>query len=537
MNFPPYKKVVLVILDGFGVASFSHGNAIALAEPKSLDHLVATYPTISILASGPVVGLPWGEVGNSEVGHLNIGAGRIVGQDLPRINAAIQDRSFFKNQALIDACEHVKKNNSKLHLIGLVSSGGVHSSEDHLYALLGLAVEQGVKEVYVHMFTDGRDTGEKEAFDTVKKVNRKISEIGVGKIATISGRFYAMDRANHWDQTEMTYQAIVNGIGVAADSAEDAVLNSYNQNVYDEMIPPTAVIVREEGHGGMHPVAKVEVNDACIMFNFRSDRALQITQAFVQPELMDIPKKHNVIPNLFFVTMSEYFFGLPVHVAFPPMNLKNNLADYISQNGLTQFHIAESEKYAHVTSFFNGGASEAFKGEERKIVASPENNKNYALHPEMSGAELTEILIDKIKNSDFNFYLANFANPDMVGHTGNLQSGIRAVQYIDRFLHEIAQAVLSVGAALIITADHGNIENLVNVKTGEIDKEHSTSPVPFILVAKEFEIDPPKDRDYLSLSGHVPVGVVSDIAPTILELMGLAKPPEMNGVSLLSVLH
>ncbi len=532
-----YKKVVLVVLDGFGVASYSHGNAIALAEPDSLDNLVAHYPSVSLLASGPVVGLPWGEVGNSEVGHLNIGAGRIVGQDLPRINAAIQDHTFFKNEALLAACEHVKKNSSKLHLLGMVSIGGVHSSEEHLYALLGLAAKQGIKDVYIHMFTDGRDTGEKEAYNTLKKVARRIQEIGVGQIATVTGRFYAMDRANHWDQTEMTYQAMVAGTGAAADSAEDAVLNSYNQNIYDEMIPPTAIIDRALGEGGMHPVATISDNDAAIFFNYRSDRALQLTQAFVQPEVMDIPKKHPRLENLYFVTMSEYFFGLPVHVAFPPINLQNNLAEVISKNNLTQFHIAESEKYAHVTSFFNGGRTEPLSGEERKIVSSPENNKNYAAHPEMSGPVLTEILVDKIKNADFNFYLANFANPDMVGHTGNLLSAVKAVQYIDRFLQQIAEATLEVGAVLIITADHGNIEAMIDLKTGAIDKEHSTSPVPFVLVAKDFEFEKIKDRDYLALSSHTPIGIVSDIAPTILELFGLPVPKEMNGVSLLSELE
>lgn len=537
MKHKPYKKVVLVVLDGFGVASYSHGNAIALAEPDSLDNLVAHYPSASLLASGPVVGLPWGEVGNSEVGHLNIGAGRIVGQDLPRINAAIQDKTFFDNKAFLAACEHVKKNSSKLHLLGMVSIGGVHSSEEHLYALLGLAAKQGIKEVYIHMFTDGRDTGEKEAYDTLKKVHRRIEEIGVGKIATVTGRFYAMDRANHWDQTEMTYQAMVNGAGVAADTAEDAILNSYNQNVYDEMIPPTAIIEREQGEGGMHPVAKISDNDAAIFFNYRSDRALQLTQAFVQPEVMDLPKKHAPLQNLYFVTMSEYFFGLPVHVAFPPINLQNNLAEVLSKNKLTQFHIAESEKFAHVTSFFNGGRTEPFPGEDRKIVSSPENNKNYAAHPEMSGPELTEILIDKIKNENFNFYLANYANPDMVGHTGNLQSGIKAVQYIDRFLQQITEAVLEVGGVLIITADHGNIESMINLKTGAIDKEHSTSPVPFLLIAKEFEFPQFKGRDYLALSSHTPVGVVSDVAPTILDLLGLPIPKEMNGVSLLKELE
>lgn len=536
MTFQPFKKVVLVVLDGFGVASYSHGNAIALARPESLDRLISHYPAITLLASGPVVGLPWGEVGNSEVGHLNIGAGRIVGQDLPRINRAIQDRSFFRNEAFLQACEHVKKNNSNLHLMGMVSAGGVHSSEEHLHALLGLAAEQNVQKVFIHMFTDGRDTGEKEGFDILKKLQEKIREIGVGTIATISGRFYAMDRGKHWDQTELTYQVMTTGTGNAADTAEDAILNSYNQNVFDEMIVPTAIIERKPGEGGMHPVGIVADNDAVIFFNYRSDRALQLTQAFVQPEKMGIEKKHAPLQNLFFVTMTEYYFGMPVHVAFPSINLGNNLAEVISEKGLKQFHIAESEKYAHVTSFFNGGRSEPFPGEERKIVSSPENNRNYEANPEMSGPELTEILVDKIKTGDFTLYVANYANGDMVGHTGNLEAGIKAVHYLDRFLQELADATLEVGGALIITADHGNIEVMINKKTAEIDKEHSTSPVPFILVAKEFEFPEPKDRDYLSLSAHTPAGIVSDVAPTILELLNMQQPKEMNGRSLLEVL-
>lgn len=536
MTIEPFKKVVLVVLDGFGVASYNHGNAIALAQPQSLDRLISHYPAMTLLASGPVVGLPWGEVGNSEVGHLNIGAGRIVGQDMPRINTAIQDRSFFKNPEFLAACEHVKRNNSKLHIMGLVSSGGVHSSEEHLHALLGLASEQGIEKVYIHVFTDGRDTGEKDAFEIIKKLELKIREIGVGTIATVMGRFYALDRGQHWNQTEQAYQVLTQGIGNAADTAEDAILNSYNQNIYDEMIIPTAIIEREPGESGMRPIAKIEDNDAVIFFNFRSDRALQLTQAFVEPEKIDFAKKHAPLQNLFFVTMTEYFFGLPVHVAFPSVNLGNNLAQIISEHKLKQFHIAESEKYAHVTSFFNGGRSEPFPGEERKIVSSPENNRNYELHPEMSGPQLTETLLDKIRKEDFTFYLANYANPDMVGHTGNLEAGIKTVHYIDRFLQEIADATLEVGGALIITADHGNIESMINRKTGQIDKEHSTSPVPFVLVAKEFELSQPKSRDYLSLSAHTPVGIVSDIAPTILELLGLPQPKEMNGRSLLGVL-
>lgn len=533
MEYPKYKKVVLLVLDGFGIASYSHGNAIALAGPDHLDSLVANYPSTTLLASGPVVGLPWGEVGNSEVGHLNIGAGRIVGQDLPRINSAIQDKSFFKNEALLQACEHAKQNNSNLHLMGMVSAGGVHSSEDHIYALLGLAAEQGLKNVFIHMFTDGRDTNEKEALNSLKTLKRKIDQTGVGTIATVTGRFYAMDRGKHWEQTEMTYQMLVNGTGVAADSAEEAVLNSYNQNIYDEMIPPTAIINREEGQSGMHPVAKIADNDAVVFFNFRSDRALQLTEAFVKPEAMDIAKKHEPLNNLFFVTMTEYFFGLPVHVAFPSVNLQNNLAEVVSKNKMRQFHIAESEKYAHVTSFFNGGVSEPFPGEERKIVNSPVDNKNYADNPQMGGPELTEVLVEKIKNEDFNFYLANFASGDMVGHTGVLDAGVKAVQFLDHFIQQITEATLSVGGVLLITADHGNIESMINLKTGQIDKEHSTSPVPFLLVSKEFEFSKPKDRNYLSLSSHPPSGVVSDIAPSILELLDIPKPEEMDGVTLL----
>lgn len=536
MNHKIYKKVVLVVLDGFGVASYNHGNAVALANPEVLHDLVAHYPSATLLASGPVVGLPWGEVGNSEVGHLNMGAGRIVGQDLPRINSAIQNKTFFKNKAFLDAAVHVKQNNSKLHIMGMLSSGNVHSSDEHIYALLGFAAEQGITEVFVHIFTDGRDTKEKVALDSIKKLNQKIREIEVGKIATLTGRFYAMDRARHYEQTEMTYLAMVKGQGSSAETAEDAVLNSYNQEIYDEMIHPTVIIERSLD-GGMHPVTTIGNNDAVIFTNFRSDRALQLTQAFVRPSDMTIENPHQPLENLFFVTMTEYFTDLPVSVAFSAANLKNNLAELLSNKGLKQFHIAESEKYAHVTSFFNGGLSTALPLEDRKIISSPENNKNYDKHPEMSGMELTEYLTEQILKQDYNFYLANYANPDMVGHTGNLPAGIKAVQYIDRFLKKIAEAVLTVDGVLIITGDHGNIEQMMNLKTGAIDKEHTTNPVPFILIAKEFEYDKPKERDYLSLSSYTPSGVVSDIAPTILELFDVEKPVEMNAISLLETME
>jgi 2,3-bisphosphoglycerate-independent phosphoglycerate mutase len=531
MTHKTYTKVVLIVLDGFGVATYNHGNAVALANPETLNFIVANYPSLTLQASGPLVGLPWGEVGNSEVGHLNIGAGRIVGQDLPRINSAISDHSFFKNQVLLEACEHVVKNNSKLHLIGMISPGGVHSSDEHLYALLGLAAEQAISNVYIHMFTDGRDTPEKAALDSLQKLRARIATIGVGKIATITGRFYAMDRGKHWDQTFLTYQALVHGSGSSAYTAEDAILDSYNQSIFDEMIKPTVLVERSDD-GGIHPVATIGDNDAVVYFNFRSDRALQLTQAFVAPEMTGIEPKPTPPQNLYFATMTEYFFGLPAHVAFPATNLQNNLAEFASKQGLKQFHIAESEKYAHVTSFFNGGTSEPYPGEERVIVTSPNNAKNYSDHPEMSGLELTDVLLEKITTTDINLFIVNYASPDMVGHTGNLQAAIKAVQYIDRFLQKIMQATLAAEAVLIITADHGNVEEMINLKTGEINKDHTTNPVPFLLVANEFKFLAQTNGNYLSLSGRIPQGVVSDVAPTILDLFGLEKPSEMNGINL-----
>ncbi len=526
-----YKKIVLVVLDGFGVATYGHGNAIALANPDALNSMVAHYPSLTLLASGPVVGLPWGEMGNSEVGHLNMGAGRIVGQDLPRINESISNGSFFKNEVFLEAINHVKTNNSKLHLLGMVSEGNVHSSSEHLYALLGLAAEQGVKEVYIHMVTDGRDTGEKVALESVQKLISKISEVGVGKIATIAGRFYALDRGGHWEQTEATYKAMVQGAGAAADSAEDAILNNYARNIYDEMIPPTVIVTRSDD-GSIHPTATVSANDAVIFFNFRSDRAIQLTEAFMKPELMEIEKKHAVVENLFFVTMTEYFQDLPVHVAFKAISLKNNLAEVLANSGYKQYHIAESEKYAHVTSFFNGGVNQHLVGEDRTIVQSPINDKNYTDRPQMSGIELADKLVHKILEEDYHFYLANFANADMVGHTGDIEASVKAVQYLDRFLEQIMKATLSIDALLIITADHGNIEEMLDRKTADINKEHTTSPVPMIAIAKDLEFNPPKSRSYLSLSGMVPAGIISDISPTILNFFGLEKPKEMSSVSL-----
>ena len=531
-----YKKVALVILDGFGTASASHGNAISQAHTPNFDYIVSHFPSFTLHASGPLVGLPWGEMGNSEVGHLNIGAGRIVGQDLPRITGSIQSGEFFKNKVLFEAVNHSSQNSTKLHLIGMVSDGGVHSLDEHLYALLAMAEDHGLRRVYIHMFTDGRDTGEKVALDAVKKLRERIARIGVGEISTVAGRFYAMDRGGHFNQTDMTYRALVNGEGETAHSAEDCIWRNYQNGVYDEMIKPT--VISEPGQSGKNePVAKISDGDAVIFFNFRPDRALQLTRAFVTPEILPPAFRHPQLKNLYFATMTEYAQNLPVKVAFPSIDMKNNLAEVLSENKFTQFHISESEKYAHVTSFFDCGKNDPYPGEERKIVASPDNARNYVDHPEMSSEELADILVSRISGSNVNFFLANFANADMVGHTGSLKAGIKAVEALDRQIKKIMDSCLEAGACLIITADHGNVEQMLNSRTGEIDKDHTTNPVPLLVVSKEFLFSEPQEIGFGSLAGSVPEGAISDIAPTILDLFGLKKPAEMTGVSLLNIVE
>ncbi len=527
MDFKPYKKLVLIVLDGFGIATPTHGNAVAAANPIKMNTLVDHYPSTVLQASGPSVGLPWSEMGNSEVGHLNLGAGRIVGQDLSRITTAIEDRSFFNNPAFLEAVNHVKENNSALHLVGLCSPGGVHSYDEHLYALLGLAAENGLQKVYVHMFLDGRDTPPQIALESLEKLNAKIKQVGTGSIATIVGRFYAMDRAEHWNLTEQAYRAMVYGEGNEFDTAENAIRDYYSQHIYDEMVPPT-IIRQPNGQA-----AKISDNDAMIMFNFRSDRALQITRAFAAKGFNKFSKPVKQFKNLQVVTMTEYADDLLVKVAFEQVEIRNGFAEVISKNGLRQFHVAESEKYAHVSVFFNGGNINPYPGEEREIVTSPASNyQNYADVPEMSAKKVTEYIVGKL-SGNYSFILANFANPDMVGHTGNMAASIEAVKVIDDCIHMIANACLEEDACLIITADHGNVEELVDIKSGTIDKEHSTNPVPFILVAKQFEKPQPSDGGLIGLSGIMPIGVLSDVAPTMLELMGIEKPAEMTGISLL----
>ncbi|HEX5429658.1 MAG TPA: 2,3-bisphosphoglycerate-independent phosphoglycerate mutase [Patescibacteria group bacterium] len=521
-----YKKVLLIILDGFGVATAGRGNAVTLANPPNLNDFVNKYAATTLQASGPAVGLPWGENGNSEAGHLNIGSGRIVGQDMPRINLAIEDRSFFSNPSFMEAIEHAKANNSNLHLMGMVSPGGLHSFDEHLYALIGLAAEAGIGDrTYVHMFTDGEDSKE-TALQALDKLQKRMDRIHAGKIATIMGRFYAMDRADHWNLTEQAYRCMVFAEGQQEKSALNALTEYASQNIKDHMIPPT-VILQADGSA-----IKITDGDALIHFNYRPDRAIQLTKAFTEQHLKKFIQPYTPLKDIIMVTMTEYIDGLNVKIAFPPIPLTNGLAEMISKRGLRQFHCAESEKFAHVSIFFDGGIH-PFPGEDREIVSSPASNyQNYANSPEMSAYQLTDMLIGKL-DQNYTFYVVNFANTDMVGHTGNPMACIQAVTSVDTCLGKLAAKCLQEDICMIITADHGNIEEIIDHRSGNVETEHSSNPVPFIIIANDFARKNPKGGGIESLAGVLPVGVLSDVAPTVLELLGIPKPSEMTGVSLL----
>jgi len=506
------KPTILIILDGWGIAPAWGGNAISLAKTPDFDKFWANFPRTELSAHGEAVGLPSGEMGNSEVGHLNIGAGRIVKQDMSLISAAIKDGSFFTNQTLISAMRNTKQNGSQLHLMGLVSDGGVHSHINHLYALLTLAKKCGLRKVFIHCFTDGRDSDPMSALQFISRLSEKTKEIGVGEIATISGRYYAMDRDNRWDRTKKAYDAIAEGRGEYAESAIKAVSESYAAGKMDEFIAPT--VITREGE----PITKVQNKDSVIFFNFRADRARQITQSFVRKNFKGF-RRGVTFSNLFFVTMVPYVqedWGLSIRSAFAPKNIKNTLSEVISKNNLSQLHIAETEKYAHVTYFFNGAIEKPFPGEDRKIIPSPKV-ATYDKKPEMSAESVKNYVIGKINNYDF--IIVNFANPDMVGHTGNIHAAVMAVEYVDKCIGEIVEAVSKIKGLVIITADHGNVEQMIS-KSGGPETEHSISPVPFILVDSA--------RTFQGLHK----GKLADIAPTILEIWKIAKPSEMTGISL-----
>jgi len=518
------QPVILIILDGFGVAPIGNGNAVTLARLPNLNQLVNGYPSTTIQASGESVGLSWGEAGNSEVGHLNLGGGRIVWQSLPRITQAIMDNSFFNNQAFLQAIEHVKKNKSDLHLIGLVSSGIIHSSLSHLHALLELAKQKGVNNVYIHAFLDGRDSPRDSSSGFISDLMARMKDLKVGKIASLSGRFYAMDRNNHWERIERTYLAIVNGFTEQEfDDPLKAIESSYQRKVYDEEFVP--VIIKEE-HEQKPRVIKD--NDAVIFFNFRPDRARQLTEALVSDKFTGF--KREKLKNLFLATFTEYEKNLPVKIAFPSENIINPLAEVVSAGGLGQLHIAETEKYAHVTFFFNGRRENPFLNEKRVLIPSP-RVASYAQIPEMSASQITNQILWALGSHEHKLVIVNFANPDMVGHTGNLSATIKALEFLDGLIGKIIGLALKENWVSIITADHGNCEQMINIRSGEINKEHTTSPVPLIIIKKGVN-DSSFSSGVAHLDSVVPSGVLADVAPTILKIMGMSQPIEMKGISL-----
>lgn len=523
---PAFRPVILLILDGFGVAPSEEGNAIKKAKMPRFQQLVQSYPAMTVQASGAAVGLSWGEMGNSEVGHLTIGAGRVFYQSFPRINLEIETERFYQNQTFVQAAEAVKKSGGKLHLMGCLSLGNVHASQEHAHALLEFAKRQGLKKVFLHAFLDGRDSGFNTAKGFVQETLAKMKELGVGELASMSGRYYAMDRDNRWDRIELAYKAIALGQGVQAEDPLAVIEASYAQKVYDEQFVPT-VITR-----GGAPVATVEPGDAIIFFNFRPDRARELTKAFVLPGFEKFSR--TMIDRLTFVSMTEYEKDLPLDVAYPPHIIDTCLARVIADAGLRQLHIAETEKYAHITFFLNGMREEAFSGEERVIIPSPAVS-TYDLQPEMSVVALTERVVKETLAHAYDFIAVNFANPDMVGHTGNEEATILACEAVDKAIGRLADAVLAVGGALVITADHGNAEEVKNLVTGEMDKEHSTNPVPCVIVAASLEGQKASTGDVIGgdLSFTPPSGMLGDIAPTICTLLGIAPSPDMTGRSLI----
>ncbi len=520
------KPVALIILDGWGIGPNSLANAIEQAKKNNFDTYCQKYFCTTLAASGEAVGLPYGEMGNSEVGHLNIGAGRIVYQDLPKINKAILDKTFFSNSVFLKSLEHVKKNNSNLHLVGLFSRGGVHSSLDHLEALLELAREQQVGQIYIHAILDGRDMPYNSGLNLMSEIIDKTSQMSGVKIATICGRFWAMDRDNHWERIAKAYQAMVNGQAekIARDPLE-AIKKSYEEKIYDEELNPTIMV-----DANNNPLTTIKTNDSVIFFNFRADRARQLSKAFVMP-VFEKFDRGEYLKDLYFATLTNYDKDLPLEVAFPEETIKNSLAKVISLAGLKQLHIAETEKYAHVTYFLNGGVEEPFTGEDNVLIPSP-RVESYAQMPAMSAQEIKSRLLKNIVDNIYDFYAINFANPDMVAHTGDLKASIAAIEEIDKILGEIIPAILAHDGVLVITADHGNAEKIINLQTGEIDKEHSLSPVPFLIIGSNFEIKE-LGAGKIDLNLLTPAGFLADVAPTILKIMNLEQPKEMTGRSLI----
>ena len=506
------KLTMLMILDGFGINEKTEGNAVKLANIPNLNEILKSNPNTIIHTSGLEVGLPEGQMGNSEVGHTNIGAGRIVYQDLAKITKAIEDGDFFSLPEFVKAIENCRKNNSKLHIMGLLSDGGVHSHNRHLYALLEMAKRRDFENVYVHCFLDGRDTPPASGEGYIAELEEKMKEKGIGQIATLSGRFYSMDRDKRWERVSKAYDALVNGVGEKANSAISAIEESYQKEVFDEFVKPT-VITNKNGE----PVAKIEDGDSVIFFNFRPDRAREITRSIVDKNFDGFETKKM---DTYFVCMTPYDETMPnVEVAYKKEEIKNTFGEYISSKGLKQLRIAETEKYAHVTFFFNGGEEKQYEGEDRILVPSPKV-ETYDLKPEMSAYEVTDKVVEAIKSEKYDSIILNYANPDMVGHTGNIEAAIKALEAIDECVSRVVKAINEVGGILLITADHGNSEQMIDYKTGEPHTAHTTNPVPLAIVG-------------IPNNKKIKEGRLADLAPTMLDLMGLEKPNEMTGESLI----
>lgn len=503
------KPLALIIMDGFGMNPSEYGNAVRKANTPNLDRYMAAWPTTRIGASGMDVGLPNGQMGNSEVGHTNIGAGRIVYQELTRITKAVEDGSFFQNEELGRAMENCKTYGTALHLIGLLSDGGVHSHNTHLYALLKMAKRYGLSDVYVHCLMDGRDVPPTSGKGYIAQLEEAMKEIGVGRIATITGRYYAMDRDNRWDRVEMAYNAIVHGTGNLDAKTDQVMEESYQKHITDEFVEPTVCI---QGVG-------LKDNDSVIFFNFRPDRAREITRALVDPDFQGF--KRPVFPGLYYVCMTQYDALMPnVYVAFRPQSLDNTFGEYIAEKGLRQLRIAETEKYAHVTFFFNGGVEAPYKGEDRALIPSPKV-ATYDLKPEMSAYEVTDELIKRLETGKYDVIILNYANCDMVGHTGVFEASVKAVEAVDDCVGRVVDKILSMGGAALVTADHGNADQMCE-PDGSPFTAHTTYPVPLIAIGVEDAVLPPPGE-----------GRLADLAPTMLRLLELPQPAEMDGRCLL----
>ncbi len=500
----------LIILDGFGLRDEIAGNAVFQAKTPNFDRYWRDFPHNELQVSGLDVGLPEGQMGNSEVGHLNIGAGRIVYQSLTRINKAMEDGSFYKNDAFLEAIHHAKENHAALHLFGLLSDGGVHSHIDHLFALLQLAKQEGIEKVFVHGFLDGRDVGPQTARNYIQQTEAEMARLGIGKFATISGRYYAMDRDKRWDRVKLAYDAINDGIGSTYTSALTAIQASYKKNVYDEFLEPSVIIDENE-----QAIGSVEDNDAIIFFNFRPDRAIQLSQCFTRDPFTEI--KRDVKANTFFVQMTPYSKDIDGAVAFGTDHLPNTVGEVLANNRMKQLRIAETEKYPHVTYFMSGGREEEFSGEKRILIHSPKV-PTYDLQPEMSAYEVTDALLEELDKKELNAIILNFANPDMVGHSGLLAPTVKAIEVVDECLGKIVDKILFLGGEVIITADHGNADEVIT-PDGKPMTAHTTNPVPVIVT-----------KEGVTLRDH---GRLADLAPTILDLLEIEQPDEMTGQSLI----